>query len=176
MKYTQNSIRFSGATRDYLMRNNGFSVGFNMPPALSGEEIKTLPPYNKRMHFLVDKYPACPKDWLRSEGIVKSFFVPVVEGSGMWFDFNDNESHTHHVAIVISVQGVNPITGMPCNDAQLEQYIEECPKHKIKFGPDRYCSKCDYKWPKQNYITTTGTPRGHFWLDGFRTAEGIIRQ
>jgi hypothetical protein len=94
----------------------------------------------------------------------------------MWLDFNENSNNTHHVAIVISVQGINPITGMPCKDAQLEQYIEECPKHKIKFGPDRYCSKCDYKWPKQNYVCTTGTPDGFLWLDGFRSVEGIIRQ
>jgi hypothetical protein len=158
------------------MRNNGFSVGFNMPDALSGDRTFGLPPYAKRLSYLVDKYPACPKDWMRSEGIVKSFFLPVIDGKGMWLDFNENESHTHHVAIVVSVQGVNPITGMPCKDAQLEQYIEECPKHKIKFGPDRYCKKCDYKWPKQNYITTTATPRGTLWLDGFRTVEGVVRQ
>jgi len=167
---------FDGSTRNYLMRNNGFYVGFNMPEALSGEATFGLPPYAKRMSYLVDKYPACPKDWLRSEGIVKSFFIPVVEGKGMWLDFNENLNHTHHVAIVISVQGINPITGLPCKDAQLEQYIEECPKHKIKFGPDRYCSKCDYKWPKQNYVCTTGTPDGIFWLDGFRTIEGVVRQ
>ena len=158
------------------MRNNGFAVGFNMPEALKGEDAHSLPPYVKIMPYLVDKYPACPQDWLRSEGIVKSFFVPVREDRGMWLDLNENDNHTHHVAIVVSIQGVNPITGMPCKDAQLEQYIEECPKHKIKFGPDRYCSKCDYKWPKQNYICTTGTQRGRLWLDGFRTAEGVVRQ
>ena len=167
---------FNGSTQNYLMRNNGFSVGFNAPEALSGEGFFRLPPYAKRMSYLVDKYPACPKDWMRSEGIVKSFFVPVKEGNGMWLDFNENENHTHNLAIVISVQGINPITGLPCNDAQLEQYIEECPKHKTKFGPDRYCEKCGYKWPKQNYISTTGTPRGRLWIDGFRTAEGVIRQ
>jgi len=172
----RNNTNFDGSIGNYLMRNNGFTVGFNMPNALSGDNTFALPPYAKRMPYLVDKYPACPKDWLRSEGIVKSFFVPVLEGKGMWLDFNENENHTHHIAIVISVQGINPITGMPCKDAQLEQYIEKCPKHDIKFGPDRYCSKCDYKWPKQNYISTTATPRGMFWLDGFRTVEGIVRQ
>jgi len=58
----------------------------------------------------------------------------------------------------------------------MEQYIDTCPKHKTKFGPDRYCKKCDFKWPKQNYICTTGTPSGYFWLDGFKSAEGIVRQ
>jgi len=65
---------------------------------------------------------------------------------------------------------------MPCMDAGLEQYIDTCPKHKISFGPNRYCEKCGYKWPKQNYISTTGTPHGNLWLDGFRTAEGVVRQ
>lgn len=176
MKKDTRQIEFDGSIRDYLMRNSGFTVGLNMPTALSGETTFGLPPYSKRMPFLVDKYPSCPKDWMRSEGKIKSFFVPVIEGRGMWLDFNENENNSHHVAIVISVQGVNPVTGMPCHDAQLEQYIEECPKHKIKFGPDRYCSKCDYKWPKQNYISTTATPRGLLWLDGFRTVEGVVRQ
>lgn len=161
---------------DYLMKNDEFSVGFNMPEALSGEKAFDLPPYARCKPRLVDKYTACPKDWLRSEGIIKSFFVPVVEGKGMWLDLNYNFNHTYHVAIVISIQGINPITGLPCKDSQLEQYNEECPKHKIKFGPDRYCSKCDYKWPKQNYICTTGTPIGSLWLDGFRTVDGLVRQ
>jgi hypothetical protein len=167
---------FDALYNEYLMENGKFSIGFNMPEALSGENTFGLPPYTKIKPYLVDKYPACPSDWMRSEGIIKSFFVPVIEGKGMWLDLNNNQNHTHHVAIVVSVQGVNPITGLPCKDAQMEQYIEECPKHKIKFGPDRYCSKCDYKWPKQNYICTTGTPHGKFWLDGFRTVEGVVRQ
>ena len=158
------------------MRINGFSCGFNTPPSLKGETTHGLPPYAKRVPFLVDEYPACPENWMRSEGKIKSYFVPVQEGNGMWLDFNSNDNHAYHLAIVVSVQGVNPITGLPCKDAQLEQYIEKCPRHKIKFGPDRYCKECDHKWPKQNYISTTGTPRGYLWLDGFKTAEGIVRQ
>ena len=169
-------VIFDASSRDYLMRANGCSVGFNMPKALSGEHSFGLPPYGKRMPYLVDKFPACPDNWMKSEGKINSYFVPVKEGDGMWLDFNGNDSNTHHVAIVVSIQGINPITGLPCNDAQLEQYIEECPKHKIKFGPDRYCKECDYKWPKQNYICTTGTPNGYLWLDGFRAADGIVRQ
>lgn len=171
-----NKVIFDGSCYDYLMRVNGFSCGLNTPDALSGSSTFSLPPYRKRMPYLVDKYPACPSDWMRSEGKTKSYFVPVKEGSGMWLDLNDNNNKNNHVAVVVSVQGINPITGLPCKDAQLEQYIEECPKHKIKFGPDRYCKKCDYKWPKQNYLCTTGTPNGKFWLDGFRSIDGIVRQ
>jgi len=168
---------FNGSTRDYLMRHGNFSCGFNMPDALEGETTFGLPPYAKRMPFLVDEYPACPNDWMRSEGRIKSFFVPVVEGKGMWLDFNENEtSNNYHLAIVISIQGINPITGLPCNDPQLEQYIDECPKHKKKFGPNRHCKECGFNWPKQNYLCTTGTPSGSLWLDGFKSAEGVVRQ
>lgn len=167
---------------EYWMNSNGFFVGFNTPAALESqgkgdnETSHRLPPYEKRKFFLVDEYPACPKDWMISEGKLSSFFVPVKEGQGMWLDFNKNSDHKHHLAIVISVQGINPITGLPCNDPQLEQYAEECPKCKVKFGPNRFCKKCGYKWPKQNYICTTGTPNGCLWLDGFRAANGVVRQ
>lgn len=166
---------------NYWMRANGLYCGLNMPDALKSngngenEVSHQLPPYAKRKAFLVDKYPACPDEWMRSEGSLTSYFVPVIEGNGMWLDFNKIES-PFHIAAVVSIQGVNAVTGLPCKDAQLEQYKEKCPKHNVAFGPDRFCSKCNFKWPKQNYICTTGTPHGMFWLDGFRTAEGVVRQ
>jgi len=61
-------INFDGSCQDYLMRNNKLTCGFNMPEALSGESSFGLPPYNKRMPYLVDEYPACPQNWMRSEG------------------------------------------------------------------------------------------------------------
>lgn len=177
------SINFSTVwDSDYWMQSNGMYCGFNMPEALvskkdgEAEFSQGLPPYNKRKFYLSDEYPAVPKNWVPSEGRKTSYFVPVKENQGMWLDFNKNCNHKYEVAIVISVQGINPITGMPCKDAGLEQYIDTCPKHNIKFGPHRYCEKCDYKWPKQNYICTTGTPNGNLWLDGFRTADGVVRQ
>lgn len=170
------TINFDGSWQNYLMRNGKFTVGFNMPNAIKGDGSHSLPPYAKRMPFLVDEYPSCPSDWMRSEGKIKSFFVPVEEGKGMWLDLNNNTELDRHVAVVISIQGINPITGLPCKDAQLEQYIDTCPKHNIKFGADRYCKKCKFNWPKQNYLATTATPQGLFWLDGFKTADGIVRQ
>lgn len=180
MKNNKSTYNFSrGPT---IMKSNGCSCEFNMPLALksktiNGEElVHSLPPYSRRSAYLVDEYPACPNNWLRSEGRITSYFVPVEEGNGMWLDFNSNIGHTHHMAIVISVQGINPITGLPCKSANLEQYIDECPKHKIKFGPNRFCEKCNFKWPKQNYICSNGTPEGSFWLDGFRSIDGVVRQ
>jgi hypothetical protein len=36
----------------------------------------------------VDCYPACPADWPRSTRSTSSWFVPIMEGRGMWLDFN----------------------------------------------------------------------------------------
>lgn len=167
---------------DYWMKSNDMYCGFNMPVALvsnkngSDEFAHGLPPYAKRKFYLSDEYPAVPKNWVPSEGRKTSYFVPVKENFGMWLDFNKNWNHKYHVAIVVSVQGINPITGMPVTSAGLEQYIDKCPKHDKPFGAHRFCSECGYKWPKQNYICTTGTPNGNLWLDGFKTAEGVVRQ
>jgi len=168
---------------DYWMESNGFYCGFNMPKALAsskdnkGEELQhNLPEYNWRKSYLVDEYPACPTTWMKSEGKLASYFVPIKEGSGMWLDFNKNQNHTHHLAVVVSIQGVNAITGLACENPNLEQYIEYCPKHNKKFGPNRFCEECGFKWPKQNYLCTTSTPTGYLWLDGFRAANGAVCQ
>jgi len=162
---------------EYWMKSNGMFVGLNTPEALKSEDFNHgLPPYARRKSFLVDEYPACPKNWMQSEGTLASYFVPVKEGNGMWLDFNKNYDHDYDVAIVISIQGVNPISGLPCKDEYLEQYIECCPKCETPFKPDRLCEKCNIRYPKQNYIATTTTPKGKLWLDGFRSLEGIVRQ
>jgi len=160
------------------MTVNGCSVSFNMPQALHDSTlVQGLPPYHRRQAYLVDEYPACPTEWLRSSGRIKSYFVPIVEGRGMWLDFNSClRGVPQHVAIVVSVQGINAITGLPCKDAQLEQYRDQCPTHKKDFGPDRFCADCGHKWPKQNYLASTCTPPGGLWLDGFRAEDGTVRQ
>jgi hypothetical protein len=94
----------------------------------------------------------------------------------MWLDFNYNYSHSHHVAVVVSIQGVNPITGQATKQLRLEQYRERCPVHDTPFGQDRFCEQCNYKWDGQNYISSNSTPRGLFWIDGFRHANGVVRQ
>ena len=167
---------------DYWMDSNGFFCGLNMVDSLKSRESKgeeilhELPPYNWRASFLVDEYPSCPENWMRSSGRMSSYFVPVKEGHGIWLDFNKNSNHNYHVAIVVSIQGVNAITGLPCNDPHLEQYIDECPVHKTAFGNNRLCEKCGFKWPKQNYISTTSTSLDRLWIDGFRAANGIVQQ
>ncbi|MCK9435099.1 MAG: hypothetical protein M0R32_09850 [Candidatus Cloacimonetes bacterium] len=163
---------------EHLMESEGLFVGLNMPPAISSSEdiMHGLPPYKKRKFYAVDEFPGCPSNWVASRGKSRSYFVPVLEGSGMWLDFNKNCYNDYHVAVVVSVQGVNAITGLMTSDEHLEQYIEKCPKHDVAFGPSRFCEKCGYHWPKQNYLSTTATPNGKFWLDGFRAADGAVRQ
>jgi len=58
----------------------------------------------------------------------------------------------------------------------MEQYHKKCPVHGCDFKQDYFCEECGYSWPGQNYMSTTGTPFGMFWLDGFRTPDGKVRQ
>lgn len=144
-----------------------------------GETNPALPPYAPLNMYCVDEYEACPPDWMHGSDKSGSFFVGVKEDYALWLDFNDCFQHTHDVAIVLSVQGINPITGQKMvgkKALKLEQYHSKCPVHNVKFQQDRYCKKCDFKWPGQNYLSSTGTPHNFFWLDGFRAPDGRVRQ
>lgn len=188
----QSSIR-----GDYMMRVGNFSCTLHTPPALekrfdqSGQEIdQGLPPSAQRLAYLVDDLPTCPENWMRSSRDSTSYLVPVQNGRGLWLDFNGNAQHSHDVAVLISVQKLNPVIGRMVDGMVLEQYgsedrrtsvgphrfIAECPKHGVLFGHDRLCERCGYKWPGQNYLATTGTRPGELWLDGFRAEDGAIRQ
>jgi len=165
------------------MKVNGVACNLNMPPAIksvkmdNGEEmVQGLPGYGVRKSFVVDEYPACPVNWEHGSDLASSYFIPIKEDHGMWLDFNECCGHTHQVAAVVSVQGVNSVTGQKTEVIQLEQYKKNCPVHDKPFAQDRFCEDCGYKWPAQNYLSTTGTPNGQFWLDGFRTPDGKVRQ
>jgi hypothetical protein len=163
------------------MEVNGLKCAFHMPKAVKrrknkdgSEYIAGLPPYAGRVAYAVDEYPASPDTWMHGSAKASSYFVPIVPERGMWLDFNGNNFHTHHVAVVVSVQGINPLTGMKSDPIRLEQYREKCPKHEKEFQQDLLCPDCKYKWHPQNYLSSnTGNP---FWIDGFRTEDGTIRQ
>lgn len=169
------------------MTSGNLSIAFNTPDGARSrfvdglETAQSLPPYARRNVFAVDDFAEqVPADWPRSaSGVgaenIASYFVGVKAGQGMWFDFNSCATDTHHIAIVPSVQGVNPVTGRAAS-LDMQQYLSACPVHNTPFGLSRHCADCGYKWPKQNYVATTGTPRGSFWLDGFRQADGRVRQ
>jgi len=175
-KYTD--PKNSGST---TLTVNGLHCTFNMPEAVArqhdsqGNEITTgLPPFGPRIGYPVDKFPAAPTSWMHGSGKASSYFVPILPEYGMWLDFNQNIGHSHHVAAVISVQGINPLTGMKADPIRLEQYKDKCPKHGEAFLQDRYCPTCKFEWHPQNYLSSNSG--GPFWIDGFRTEDGVIRQ
>ena len=139
----------------------GFTV--NLPAALRGEQVHSLPPYAPVRASKVDCYPGAPAEWPRSTGNTASYFIPIVEGRGMWLDFNACWAHPHHVAIVVSIQGVNPLTGHKADKLELERYAMDSSVEEWLRG-------------RQNYLSTTATPQGMLWIDGFRAADGTVRQ
>lgn len=156
------------------MEVNGLFATINTPEALKGEGVHGLPPHAPVGAYVVDEYPACPETWMHGSAKASSYFCPVEAGKGMWFDFTSNQNHEHHIAVVVSVQGINPVDGRKITALNLEQYKTQCPKHQVEFQQDRFCPECGYKWPAQSYIATT---TGHsLWIDGFRNEKGEVRQ
>lgn len=153
----------------------GYGCDLHSPKALSGPHAHNLPPYALVPAHLVDAYPNAPDNWMRSEGKRASYFVGIEEGTGMWLDFNSNWSHPEETAILISVQGVNPLDGLK-SDGKLAKY-SQCPVHRLSLHPaDRHCPQCGFAWPAQNFLSTSGTPIGQLWIDGFRSSDGQTRQ
>jgi len=156
------------------MEINGLYAGFNMPVALSeSAHAQGLPPYAPQPVHKVDEYNS-PDGWMHGSGKASSYFLAVKPGHGMWLDFTANANHKHHVAVLVSIQGINPITGQKQIGFGLQQHRDNCPKHNVAFGQDRYCPECKYKWPPQNYLATTGGQS--LWIDGFRNDQGEVRQ
>jgi hypothetical protein len=135
----------------------------NLPPAIKGRSINGLPPYAPVIGYDVDKYPAAPESWPRTEGTTAGYFIAVEDGKGMWLDFNMCARHRHHVAVVISIQGVNPLTGRKTDKRELERYADDPSVEPWLRG-------------YQNYLATTCTPNGLLWIDGFRAQDGTVRQ
>lgn len=157
------------------MSVNGLYAEINTPVAPTGEGINRLPPYDQQPAYVVEEYEYCPSNWIHGSAKASSYFMALNPGRHLWIDFNSNSGNSHHVAVVISIQGINPITGQQTKELRLEKYVDKCPVHNADFGQDRYCDACGYKWPAQNYMSTTSTPRGEFWIDGFRAQDGTVR-
>jgi hypothetical protein len=143
--------------------DNRLGLVVNLPPAIKGRGVNGLPPYAPVVGYDVDKYPAAPADWPRSEGTLASYFVAVRDGCGMWLDLNACRSHSHHVAAVVSIQGINPLTGRKTDKQELEKYQDDPSIEPWLRG-------------YQNYLATTCTPSGLMWIDGFRAQDGTVRQ
>lgn len=170
-------------TASTTMKVNELGCEFNLTHALvsrkdsDGKEVaQALPPHGRTIAYPVDEFPACDDTWVHGSAKASSYFLAVEKGKGAWLDFNACRHDKYDVAVVISVQGVNSVTGQKTKVMNLEQYKTKCPLHDVEFQQDRFCPECKYKWPAQNYMATTGTPNGLFWLDGFRSGDGVIRQ
>lgn len=168
------------------MSVNGLSCTLHMPKAQKSrfdergkELVQGLAPSAAVDVFRVDDFPGCPRDWARSEpekGLVSYFFRAEV-GHMVWLDLNGNLQHPHHVAALISAQGINALSGQHVTmPVELQQFQFTCPKHGTKFTGERFCNDCGFDWPPQNYLATTTTPYGRFWRDGFRGADGKTRE
>lgn len=170
-----------GAAKRNMMEDKGYQPyqihkyledsGFQQQP-------HGLPPYHRIEVFKVDEWNECPTNWMHGSAKASSYFFKVEAGKHLWIDLNSNVHHSHHVAAVVSIQGVNPIIG-PVKDytasLKLEQYNEKCPVHHVDFKQDRLCETCNFRWPAQNYMTTTVWPNGRFWIDGWRKNENEVR-
>lgn len=159
------------------MAVNRLSIGVNRPTKRL-DRGRSLAPYANQIVFNVADFKECPKSWPRAQNPNEaSFFVGVTDEHEMWFDFKALNAHPHFAAVVVTVQRVNAVSGQKADYVYLEKYVGTCPKHEIPFEADRYCPECGYKWPAQNYITNAVPEAdGAFWLDGWRSQDGEIRQ
>lgn len=166
---------------------NGVVMEVNSPEAPTSvgagamEIVQELPPPEQRPVFLVDDYAdRVPAEWKRSTAQRISVFVPVIADPPhhLWLDFNGNHSNSHDVAVVPMMQLINAIHGQnadgPGLGPELVQYRRICPIHGTEFGANLRCEKCGFDWPPQNYMAASAQNRW-FWLDGFRTKEGVVR-
>lgn len=149
------------------LTNNGYSAQLMEAERLKGDRLHALPPGRPISAIPIHCLPGAPEGWIRDPG---SYVVKVNKECGLWFDWRGNDEF--NTAVVPTVKGMNPITGMQTENVFMQQYREKCPKHDIPFAHGLYCEKCGYKWPAQNYVSNPNI----LWWDGFRQADGSVRQ
>lgn len=149
-----------------VMEHKGFYASIMEAERLVGDQTFGLPPGNALKVYPVDLFKTCPGNWMKGPGV---FVVPVRPGKGLWFNWRQNDEL--NTAVIPTVKGCNPITGLQTTGFHLEKYETKCPKHGCDFQVDRYCPECGYKWPDRGYVS--GNP---LWWDGFRAEDGSVRQ
>jgi len=149
-----------------IMEYKGFKARVMIAPRLKGDYLHALPPGDPAEIYYADEFKKWPENWMKGPGV---FLVPVPANKGLWFDWRLNSEI--NTAVLPTVKGSNPVTGLKTSGFHLERYDEKCPKHGCSFEGDRFCPKCKYKWPPQNYVT--GSP---LWWDGWRSEDGNVRQ
>jgi len=149
------------------MEYKGFSAEIMEAHRLVGDQIFDLPQGKALQVYYADEFLQPPENWMKGQGV---FVVPVRPDKGLWFDWRRNDQY--NTAILPTVKGCNPITGLQTSGFHMETYSEKCPKHGCGFIAERFCTECGYKWPPQNYMS----PGNIFWWDGFRADDGTVRQ
>ena len=147
------------------MEHKGYFAKIMEAPRLVGDQIFGLPPGTPLPVYQADAFKKYPENWMKGPGV---FVVPVNPNKGLWFDWRDNDEN--NTAIIPTVKGCNPITGLQTTGFFLERYDMKCPKHGCDFQAERFCPECGYNWPDRGYVS--GSP---LWWDGFM-ADGCIRQ
>ena len=150
----------------HIMEYKGYKAQIMEAPRLVGETNFGLPPGHPIAVYPVDAFIKIPENWMKGPGV---FVVPVRKDKGLWFDFRQNSEI--NTAVIMTVKGCNPITGLQTSGFHLEKYDDKCPKHGCNFLAERFCSKCNYKWPDRNFLS--GNP---LWWDVWKTADGVGRQ
>lgn len=148
-----------------LMEHKGYKARIMEAPRLTGNGIHPLPTGTPLPVFYADEFEKWPQNWMKGPGV---FLVPVRANKGLWFNWRDNDEE--NTAIIPTVKGCNPITGLQTTGFHLEKYDTKCPKHIIDFIGNRFCTECNYEWPDRSYVS--GSPA---WFDGFRNGE-YVRQ
>jgi hypothetical protein len=146
------------------MTYKGYSAQVMESVRLHGEGIHHLPPGSALNVYPVDSFLSPPENWLKKG----AFVVPVKPNKGLWFNFRMNDEN--NTAVLMTVKGCNPITGLETSGFHLDRYEGKCPKHGCDFESERFCPECGYKWPDRSYLS--GSP---LWWDGW-VCEGAIRQ
>lgn len=149
-----------------VMEYKGFKAGVMEAPRLTGDQVHGLPPGTPLAAYPVDAFIKPPEGWMTGPGV---FVVPVQANKGLWFDWRGNSEL--NTAVIPTVKGCNPITGLQTSGFHLEKYESKCPKHGCDFLAERFCPECDYKWPDRNYQSMSPS-----WWDGFRADDGTVRQ
>ena len=148
------------------MEYKGFKAEIMEAPRLIGDHVFELPKGEALPVYFADEFINYPENWMKGQGV---FVVPVNPDKGLWFNWRMNDEL--NTAILPTVKGCNPITGLQTSGFHLEQYENKCPKHGCDFMADRFCPECDFKWPERNYCSMAP-----LWWDGFRADDGTVRQ
>ncbi len=151
----------------YEMKYKGFYAAVMEADKLVGENTYELPPGKCLSVYHADEFLGWPGNWMTGPGV---FVVPVRPDKGLWFDWRRNDNI--NTAILPTVKGCNPITGLQTSGFHLERYEEKCPKHKCNFMAEKFCPECNYRWPPQNYISYPNV----LWWDTWMTSKGLGRQ